>query len=154
METIATYPVKEILPLIGVSEKTHILDWDVGTISERLKTFKRSLVCIECGLVGSIFKLQRHHPNEIPHLNLFAIRENGDSILMTADHIIPKSIGGPRRLFNLQTMCHVCNERKANTIELKYLTAWTARFLRYNVKRKHHPSDINWGDYLIGAKEK
>jgi len=153
METIAIYPLEEILPLIGVSEKAHLLDWDVAVISERLKAFKRSLVCVECGLIGSIFKLQRHHPNETPHLNLFAIKD-GHGVLMTVDHIIPKSMGGPRRLFNLQTMCHICNEKKANTIELKYLTAWTARFLRYNVKRKYHPEDINWERYLPSEETK
>lgn len=151
METISTYPIEEILPLIGTADKIPLLGWNVGVISERLKAFKRSLICVECGLVGSIFKLQRHHPNDTPHLNLFAIRDNGDNVLMTVDHIIPKSMGGPRKSFNLQTMCHVCNERKSNIIQLKYLTTWTARFLRYNVKRKYHPVGINWGDYLIGA---
>lgn len=146
LETIAEYPIEGILPLIGKNEKIHLLDWDVGIISERLKTFKRSLICVECGIIGSIFKLQRHHPNDTPHLNLFAVIDD-KHILMTADHIIPRSKGGRKQSFNLQTMCHRCNEQKANIIQVKYLTPETAKFLRNCVKRKYHP-DINWGDYL------
>jgi 5-methylcytosine-specific restriction endonuclease McrA len=133
METLAEYSIYEILPLIGTLDKIHLLDWKVNIVSERLKTFKRSRMCVECGLTGVVFKLQRHHPKEVPHLNLFAIDNNSDDVLMTADHIIPKSMGGPRELFNLQTMCHRCNEKKANVIILKYLTPDTINYLRNNI---------------------
>lgn len=109
-------------------------------------------MCVECGLTGVVFKLQRHHPKEVPHLNLFAVDDCDNDVLMTADHIIPKSIGGPRELFNLQTMCHRCNEKKANVIEFKYLTPDTTNYLRYHINKQYHPIDINWGDYLISAK--
>jgi 5-methylcytosine-specific restriction endonuclease McrA len=36
-------------------------------------------------------------------------------VLMTQDHIMPRSKGGANRLENLQTMCCVCNNRKGNS---------------------------------------
>ena len=122
METVGEYSIYEILPLIGHGATVHLLDWDIKVMSNRLMTFQHSIMCVECGAIGQIFKLQRHHDRERPHLNLFAII-NGDDVLMTADHIIPKSRGGPDEVFNLQTMCHICNERKATEINTKYLTS-------------------------------
>lgn len=51
------------------------------------------------------------------HLNLYAIDENGKEVLMTKDHIIPKSKGGADDISNYQTMCERCNEAKGNRLE-------------------------------------
>ena len=47
------------------------------------------------------------------HLNLYGIN-NGEEVMMTKDHIVPKSKGGSNGLKNMQTMCTVCNEIKGN----------------------------------------
>lgn len=46
-----------------------------------------------------------------------AIDENGKEVLMTKDHIIPKSKGGADDISNYQTMCERCNEAKGNRLE-------------------------------------
>ena len=51
------------------------------------------------------------------HLNLYAVDDNGDEILMTKDHIIPRSKGGIDDISNYQTMCRLCNEAKGNKLE-------------------------------------
>ena len=38
--------------------------------------------------------------------------ENGDEVLMTKDHIVPKSKGGKKHVSNNQPMCKMCNEKK------------------------------------------
>lgn len=83
--------------------------------------FKNNLSCVNCGITGSIWRLQAGYKRdknkkiigyEKPHLNLFT--EN--NVLMTQDHIIPKSKGGSDELDNLQTMCCYCNGAKGNNI--------------------------------------
>lgn len=78
----------------------------------------KNATCVECGLVanhvhlgyaldGSPFK---------PHFRIFHKDQNSQLTLMTRDHIIPASVGGPDKLWNFQTMCSTCNNKKSNTI--------------------------------------
>ncbi len=53
---------------------------------------------------------------EKPHFNLYHMGKKGGLILMTKDHVIPKSKNGPNRIENLQTMCMTCNIKKGNTM--------------------------------------
>lgn len=84
--------------------------------SQRLKLFfSKGPVCIECGVVGNTFSMERESGTNHPfHLNLYAVTENGKWILMTKDHIVPKSKGGASELANYNTMCSPCNFRKGN----------------------------------------
>lgn len=118
--TIAFYSVKPILELvqpfaiinIHAGGKTH----KVKLQSVRLQTFKKSNVCCCCGVVGSIFALQneRCEKSSTPyHLNLYGFTDDG-LILMTKDHIIPKSKGGQDCLNNMRTMCAKCNVARGN----------------------------------------
>ena len=87
--------------------------------STRMWLFTRSVVCVECGLKGSFFALERTLADECrngrPHLNLYAVDASGDEVLMTQDHIRPRSKGGNSAPENLQVMCKVCNEIKGDT---------------------------------------
>lgn len=90
--------------------------------SLRYWNFKtKGTVCVRCGIEGRYFRLERqaiHLDNEARfHFNLYAVNEVGDEVLMTKDHIMPKSLGGRNDLDNLQPMCQICNERKGNNEE-------------------------------------
>jgi 5-methylcytosine-specific restriction endonuclease McrA len=81
--------------------------------SIRYKCFKRSRVCAHCGLVGTVMLLDQSWDGRRPHFNLYAVKD-GDLILMTRDHIVPRSKGGLDILDNLQTLCIDCNSEKAD----------------------------------------
>lgn len=87
------------------------------TQSQRMQLFFiKGTVCATCGIEGTFFSLETHSEKVPPHLNLYAIDENGNDILMTKDHIHPKSKGGLNEISNYQTMCSPCNFKKSDKI--------------------------------------
>lgn len=88
--------------------------YPVRTRSMRYLTFRRSLVCVQCGLIGNIMGLDLQKGVHRPHFNLYARDLAGNDILMTKDHIVPRSKGGKNTLSNMQTMCVQCNGKKGN----------------------------------------
>lgn len=122
MITYGRFLLEEILPFIVDNDKYKftVVDknnktWSVKIGTLRLQCFKRDLKCAHCDRKGFKFLLQAHTDKETPHLNLYS----EDDVLMTKDHIFPKSKGGKDHLSNLQTMCLECNLIKADSIEEK-----------------------------------
>lgn len=88
----------------------------VNVKSLRLNTFAtKGLVCAHCGIIGSIFALERIESQPKYHLNLWAIDSNNKEVLMTHDHIISRGNGGLDAISNVQTMCSPCNFKKSLT---------------------------------------
>jgi 5-methylcytosine-specific restriction endonuclease McrA len=108
----------------------------VKTSSNRLECLKRNQKCVRCRRTGNVWILEnsiRNAPRvglncfiadcpwcsmlrpqvpvgfETPHLNLYHKARNGQLLLMTQDHIMPRSRGGADHIDNLQTMCSQCN---------------------------------------------
>lgn len=91
-------------------------DWIKGN-SQRYQTFfTKGCKCAVCGIEGKFFAKERHLADRSYHLNLYAIDENGEEILMTKDHIIPRSKGGANHISNYQTMCLKCNREKGDAL--------------------------------------
>ena len=85
--------------------------------SDRLVLFKsKGVKCVTCGLEGKFFMKKKTEGDKSPHFNLYAIGEDGKKVLMTKDHIHPKSLGGKDCLNNYQPMCTKCNSAKGNTV--------------------------------------
>lgn len=120
------YRPEEIVPRIrsksgyNHSARRETLDGDqVNFRSSRLATFKQGLRCVCCGLRGSFFVKEKHRLTNnlvsLPfHLNLYAIDHHGCEVLMTSDHIIPRSKAPPNLNNNRQTMCVRCNHAKGS----------------------------------------
>lgn len=117
------HSIEEVLKSVEInSTKKDIIYIDGDSIklgSDRYKTFKfKGLKCVKCSLTGSIFAKERCGGDIISwHMNLYAIDEKGEEVLMTKDHIIPKSLGGKNIFENYQTMCTICNAEKGSNIE-------------------------------------
>jgi hypothetical protein len=92
-------------------------DKSLGLLSIRMLSFKiNGTICRHCGLVGTVFRKEKHKKDiQTWHLNLYAKRRR-QYILMTRDHIIPVSKGGPNTLENSQTLCRHCNGAKADRL--------------------------------------
>jgi len=94
-----------------------INDQSVNMSSLRLLCFKeKGIKCVTCGIEGKFLALEKGIKDKTYHVNMYALDQEGDEVLMTKDHIHPKSKGGKDHISNMQTMCKVCNEEKGNTI--------------------------------------
>lgn len=139
---------KEALPM-QVHTQTPMGLVSVRMSSPRLRCFKRSQTCVGCGIEGNIFLMEGHlqvppkgyhhcfrencdwcslqqwmrneQHGTSPHLNMYH-RRGSVLILMTQDHIIPKSKGGSKHSqSNLQTMCTNCNNKKGDMLPHEWL---------------------------------
>lgn len=79
--------------------------------------FHKGIKCVQCGIEGKYFAKEKHLNDKSYHLNLYGIDEKGKEVLLTKDHIMPKSKGGKNSLKNYQCMCVRCNVAKGNDIE-------------------------------------
>jgi 5-methylcytosine-specific restriction endonuclease McrA len=88
----------------------------VALWKECRETYK-PLKCWECGVEADRF-IVKHHKNDQnkpPVLELFA--HTGKSlVMMTRDHIVPKSLGGVDHVDNLRPGCEKCNGRRKSTM--------------------------------------
>jgi HNH endonuclease len=114
------YSPEEILPRVKFPSSLRVpredLDGDqinFGTL--RLQTFcAKGITCRACGLRGLFFVKEKHRTGErYYHLSLYALK-NGQEVMLTRDHIIPKSRKGKDTLANSQPLCFNCNQEKGN----------------------------------------
>lgn len=89
--------------------------YDVYKRSMRYKTFiEKGYKCVCCGRVGAYYALECNEGSnqKRAHFNLYS----EDDVLMTKDHIFPKSKGGKDAIENMQTMCTICNMKKGSEL--------------------------------------
>lgn len=114
LEDIEKYTLEHIIPNVGET-KLLLSSYLVKLNTLRLRCFAKNLSCMLCGIKGEYFLLQRvKGTKENPHLNLYAVNSDNQRVLMTKDHLIPKSKGGRDTLDNLNTMCFPCNVLKGS----------------------------------------
>ena len=124
------YPVDRVLPFvifepkkIGRFANDQKMDFNGDLIkmaSDRYKLFAtKGLKCCCCGITGMYFAKERFRQNKVYHFNLYGIDEDGNEVLITKDHIFPKSKGGPDSLENYQVMCYTCNEVKGTAMDIE-----------------------------------
>lgn len=123
----AVFSLDAVLPYIKDDKRaegaTRLYEDDEGHIHEvkmtsaRYHLFKNSVKCVGCGIEGKYFALERnfkqqHNGRSRHHFNLYSINQHGHEVMMTKDHIVPKSKGGSNSMKNYQTMCRSCNAAK------------------------------------------
>jgi 5-methylcytosine-specific restriction endonuclease McrA len=124
------HTIEEVLSqaLIPTSRKRtpegrKIIDGDCMRMdSHRYWVFKlKGTECVECHIQGKYFAKEKSSEKDNSyHFNLYAINNEGKEVLMTKDHIMPKSKGGKDHIDNYQPMCIVCNMAKADKLPDEY----------------------------------
>lgn len=98
-------------------------DHKVKLASDRYQNFfENGTECIQCGIKGEYFWLEtdsnkKGMPTDNWHFNLYGTDDNGKEMMLTKDHIKPKSKGGKNHVSNYQCMCERCNHKKADKYE-------------------------------------
>lgn len=69
--------------------------------------------CAECGLVGE--RVRRKFTKTWRVSFPTAV----DGVFLSADHVVPKSKGGPTTFENLRVLCTRCNSRRGPSPELR-----------------------------------
>lgn len=86
----------------------------------RLKMFRAGqITCVSCGLTGEHFHIERHKNDKVMpfSVNLYGWKDDRE-VMLTWDHIIPKSYGGSNSIENAQCMCAECNLMKGNVLSI------------------------------------
>lgn len=117
---IASFDIDDILGQITIEDSkkefvVHGQAYLVKMNSQRYHVFKQSRTCCSCGLRGEQMILDINPGDQSPHFNLYG-EEEGRLVLMTKDHIIPKSKGGSDTLDNYVTYCAICNNLKGSEL--------------------------------------
>lgn len=120
---VRAFKPSEVLPFVTDQKSEHEFEgFMVKMNSDRYRMFKaKGMTCVSCGLKGVFFALERTkhstakgcNPTRF-HFNLYGYDQDGNEVMLTKDHIVPKSKGGNNHIDNYQTMCVVCNEEKAD----------------------------------------
>ncbi len=120
----STHTIEEVYAAVSGAmfnhRKTRIMFCgdEIKATSQRYQLFfTKGMRCVRCGVEGRFFAKEKTVNDVRYHLNLYAVNEKGQEVLMTKDHIVPQSKGGKNTLKNYQTMCMVCNSRKGNKDE-------------------------------------
>ena len=146
------YSVEEVFNMLGVenlnknsiSQNNRKEDIMVDGFKVRVKSlrymtfYQKGLTCACCGRVGTHFKLDGDGDVR-RHFNLYC----DDGMLMTKDHIMPRSLGGSDSIDNLQPMCAECNFKKGNT--------FSGDPFRERVKRTKNNGDVKYYDSFEAA---
>lgn len=114
---LGTFSKEEVFPFISNEETRK--DYQVGDKiysvkmrSDRYLLFKNNPNCVACNLEGTQLILDLSSDGSA-HFNLYGI-EDECLVLMTKDHELARSHGGPNHLDNYRTMCQTCNNIRGN----------------------------------------
>ena len=123
-----TFEYIDASPLNG--QKINFHGDEIHMRSPRLMNFRlHGVVCVECGMRGAFFAKEQFD-GEL-HLNLYGFNKSGKEVMMTRDHIRPRSKGGTNRMYNLQPMCFTCNNGKSDTWSVKDRIRYTIRWIKH-----------------------
>lgn len=140
LQEISEYIIKSEVPV-----DRFIIDGRMTRLDpERILTFNKGIVCICCGLEGTILSSERmigctHKMYGKAHLNIYGMRGT-EKVMLTVDHIELRSKGGDNNHSNYNTMCKDCNTRRGNSYEK--LEDFLEMCKKYPIERFLHDKEL------------
>lgn len=121
LERKSIHSVKEVFAAVraAAGAPNFVVDGDAISPDSKYALFLLAGTrCRHCGIRGVFFAKERWPGVSQWHLNLYGVdSETGAEVVMTKDHVVPRSLGGTASLSNLQPLCKPCNERKGSRLE-------------------------------------
>lgn len=111
-----TAPIDTVLEAVNAHTESIISGKMVKVRTTRMMNFLfNGTDCVCCGIKGQYFAVEMCDGHRWGwHLNLYAVDESGSEVLMTRDHAVLKSKGGPDLVSNYKTMCEKCNNLRGS----------------------------------------
>lgn len=115
------FTLNEILPILEQNHSEYRFELKNKNVkvkklqSTRMRLIRRKKYCASCLVVATHFWLETSGFLS-PHFNLYTINYCHEEVLMTLDHILPKSLGGDSSDENVQMLCAKCNFMKSNLL--------------------------------------
>jgi hypothetical protein len=132
------YVLKRMRPPSGIVRIEHPLgeEIQVWVKSYRVSTFKHQpLTCVRCGAQATHFELQ-FFPEQTQAKYAYGLLPFSDNHeMLTVDHVVPRSMGGPSHSGNSQILCTSCNKRKDN--DLSDVTPEFVRAMLLKLRAEH-----------------
>lgn len=145
---LGTIAIDDVLP--HLDGDSHVFgEFKIETNELRLQTFKeKGVKCAQCGIEGKLFAIEIMNNDKKKRLyfDLYAVNDSQQEILMTHDHIIPKSMGGAHDITNTQPMCCICNNKKGSKINFLNLEQKEKMFI--DAFNAFETSEHNADDYI------
>jgi len=114
--------INELPTFYKTPRKVNIAGYEINCHSTRMKLLfvHRELTCKCCGIKASFAAIESC-PASKGHkgINFYGYDYDGNEVLLTWDHMIPKSIGGKNNMKNSQTLCTICNVIKGNNLHFR-----------------------------------
>ena len=98
-----------------------IQGYPIWTDTDRYESlYVHGCKCAKCGLEASFAAIEKETSSKDKfHINVYGTRKSdGKHIVLTKDHIYPRSMGGLDIMENYQTLCASCNCNKNNEAEI------------------------------------
>jgi len=122
---LGTVKIDEVLDFVPIGKnsklpsKKDFFKKSIKLTSHRYKVYAtKGIQCAHCGIIGLYFALEQSAAQKTNkyHFNLYAVDQQGNEVMLTVDHIIPKAKGGSDTLDNKQCLCFKCNNKKGDKL--------------------------------------
>ena len=132
----------------GIPRPSFILpSGQTAQATQPLRAFRlKGTRCATCGVRGHHFLEFRTQRKGLSALCLLGFGERGLTSL-TADHIVPRSLGGAGAPGNLRVLCAECNVRKANRCTVPTVTRFPNPRRQLQTTRRRLGARKDWRSY-------